>query len=93
MLCRRGFANIHVAPVETAYDFRSFALNWNIGTSRWLREAVYEPLVKEAHWHPAAAIIGTFTVCAYWHGLEIGYFITWFFGALIDILCKRTQIC
>lgn len=81
-------ANVHPLSVELAYDFRTFATNWNIGTSRWLREVIYEPLVREAGWNPSQAIILTFIICAYWHGLDPGYYITWFYCALVDILCK-----
>lgn len=90
-VCREGVANAHPIAVESAFEFRTFAINWNIGTSVWLRKTVYDPLVSEAHWSTSLALLASFTICGFWHGLEPGYYITWFTGGLVDMLCKGTH--
>ncbi|VDK41511.1 unnamed protein product [Taenia asiatica] len=69
-----------------AYCFRELGTNtkvmldnWNIGTTRWLRECVYDRVPKRF------AVVAVFFVSAFWHGFYPVYYICFLSAALLTM--------
>eukprot|EP00108_Taenia_solium_P002166 TsM_000691100 transcript=TsM_000691100 gene=TsM_000691100 len=65
--------------------------NWNIGTTRWLRECIYDRVPKRF------AVVAVFFVSAFWHGFYPVYYICFLSAALLTMtgrLCRaRLRPC
>nr|CDS17034.1 o acyltransferase membrane bound domain [Echinococcus granulosus] len=65
--------------------------NWNIGTTRWLRECVYERAPRRF------AVVAVFFVSAFWHGFYPVYYFCFLSAALLTMtgrLCRaRLRPC
>ncbi|VDK50329.1 unnamed protein product [Dibothriocephalus latus] len=50
---------------------------WNIGTTRWLRECVYDRVPKQF------SVVAVFFVSAFWHGFYPVYYLCFLTGAFL----------
>uniref|UniRef100_A0A2C9JTV5 Uncharacterized protein n=1 Tax=Biomphalaria glabrata TaxID=6526 RepID=A0A2C9JTV5_BIOGL len=64
-----GMSNVFVWKIETATSLKVYLDNWNIMTSHWLRHVCYMRA-------PFLNTLLTFVLSALWHGLFIGYYVT-----------------
>jgi len=61
------------APVRKMISInrmRDFWRNWNITTTRWLNEYVYQPLGGHRR-HPVRNVLLTMTACGLWHSVSL----------------------
>jgi D-alanyl-lipoteichoic acid acyltransferase DltB (MBOAT superfamily) len=61
------------APVRKMVSInrmRDFWRNWNITTTRWLNEYVYQPLGGHRR-HPVRNVLLTMTACGLWHSVSL----------------------
>ncbi|CAL1530166.1 unnamed protein product [Lymnaea stagnalis] len=64
-----GMSNVFVWKIETATSLKVYLDNWNILTTHWLRHVCYMRA-------PFLNTLLTFILSALWHGLFIGYYVT-----------------
>ncbi|KAH9489972.1 Lysophospholipid acyltransferase 2 [Bulinus truncatus] len=64
-----GMSNVFVWKIETATSLKVYLDNWNILTTHWLRHVCYMRA-------PFLNLLLTFSLSALWHGLFVGYYIT-----------------
>ncbi|XP_059150013.1 lysophospholipid acyltransferase 1-like [Physella acuta] len=64
-----AMSNVFVWKIETATSLKVYLDNWNILTTHWLRHVCYMRA-------PFLNTLLTFVLSALWHGLFIGYYIT-----------------
>lgn len=83
-------SNVKVLVVEKAESWQECMLGWNMRTSHWLRHYCYNRLTSLGH-GKFVATMGTFMLSAFWHGFYAGYYVTFFFGGMIDHVAKELR--
>ncbi|XP_035829322.1 lysophospholipid acyltransferase 1 [Aplysia californica] len=76
-----GMCNVHVWRIESATSLKVYLDNWNIMTTHWLRHVCYTRV-------PFQRTMLTFVLSALWHGLFVGYYLT-FVSASIFVEAGR----
>ncbi|KAI9572390.1 MBOAT, membrane-bound O-acyltransferase family-domain-containing protein [Boletus coccyginus] len=71
-----GAANIRALEIELPSNFKGILDSWNINTSIWLKECVYKRVTPKGKQPGFRSILITSTVSAFWHGIAIGYYLT-----------------
>jgi D-alanyl-lipoteichoic acid acyltransferase DltB (MBOAT superfamily) len=66
---------------------RDFWRNWNITTTQWLNDYVYQPL-GGARCHPVRNVLLTMTICGLWHSISVFGFL-WGFGLGMLLLIEH----
>lgn len=79
-----GMTNVNPLKVETSTSLKVYLDNWNIKTTHWLRHVSYDRV-------PRQRSLSTFVLSAMWHGLDLGYYITFIFVALCVDLARRIR--
>ncbi|CAG5125503.1 unnamed protein product [Candidula unifasciata] len=74
-------SNVFVFKIETATSPKVYMDNWNILTTHWLRYVCY---TRAPYWNTLL----TFMLSAAWHGLFIGYYVT-FVSAAFTVQAAR----
>uniref|UniRef100_A0A1I7XV25 MBOAT family protein n=1 Tax=Heterorhabditis bacteriophora TaxID=37862 RepID=A0A1I7XV25_HETBA len=79
--------NVKPYQVEMAQSFKETLDGWNIQTGGWLRRIAYDrtPISMRT--------IATYVLSATWHGVSIGYYITFFTGALFTLAAQTFRRC
>jgi len=72
----------NIEHCEFAQSPRELFNNWNMGTNSWLRYYVYVPASPVVG--AGLAKIWSFMVSAFWHGFYGGYYLTFFFGGILN---------
>ena len=83
--------NINPWGVETAQNTRAYLDNWNINTSKWLRNYVYLRVTPRGKKPGFRASLATFTTSAFWHGFYPGYYMAFVLASFIQTVAKSTS--
>nr|VZI17557.1 unnamed protein product [Spirometra erinaceieuropaei] len=82
--------NIRFFDIELGTNTKGMFDGWNIGTTRWLRECVYDRVPKQF------SVVAVFFVSAFWHGFYPVYYLCFLTAALLTStgrhvlsLCRR----
>ncbi|VDO65475.1 unnamed protein product [Haemonchus placei] len=62
-----------------AQSFKETLDGWNIQTGGWLRRVAYDRTPKRIR------TFATYALSALWHGISVGYYMTFFTGALMTL--------
>uniref|UniRef100_A0A7N0TQ11 1-acylglycerophosphocholine O-acyltransferase n=1 Tax=Kalanchoe fedtschenkoi TaxID=63787 RepID=A0A7N0TQ11_KALFE len=68
--------NVDVVRFELVNSAALAPRYWNVHVSTWLRHYVYERLARKGAKPGLLHLLATQTICALWHGVNPGYFIT-----------------
>ena len=68
--------NVYPQRVENAQNMKEVLDNWNTQTAGWLRRVAYDRTPKNIR------TLATYMLSAVWHGVSVGYYITFISGAL-----------
>uniref|UniRef100_A0A0X3PLF5 Lysophospholipid acyltransferase 2 n=1 Tax=Schistocephalus solidus TaxID=70667 RepID=A0A0X3PLF5_SCHSO len=82
----RNAINIRFFDIELGTNTKGMFDGWNIGTTRWLRECVYDRVPKQF------SVVAVFFVSAFWHGFYPVYYLCFLTAALLTStgrLCRR----
>ncbi|KHJ90144.1 MBOAT family protein [Oesophagostomum dentatum] len=71
--------NVRPYQVEMAQSFKETLDGWNIQTGGWLRRVAYDRTPKKIR------TLATYMLSALWHGISVGYYMTFFTGALFTL--------
>uniref|UniRef100_A0A914CE90 Uncharacterized protein n=1 Tax=Acrobeloides nanus TaxID=290746 RepID=A0A914CE90_9BILA len=80
-------SNVDPYKVEMALSFKETLDAWNCTTMYWLRRVAYDRVPKR--WKT----FSTYLLSAMWHGLFVGYYMTFLTGALITISARTVRRC
>ncbi|KAL5110646.1 Membrane-bound O-acyltransferase domain-containing protein 2 [Taenia crassiceps] len=87
----RNAINVRFFNIELGTNTKVMLDNWNIGTTRWLRECVYDRVPRRF------AVVAVFFVSAFWHGFYPVYYFCFLSAALLTMtgrLCRaRLRPC
>jgi len=72
--------NVHILKVEFGTNPREIIANWNIQIACWLRHYCYERLESVG---PFVSMLSTNLLSAFWHGIALGYFLSFFLISLV----------
>ncbi|KAK6011947.1 MBOAT family protein [Ostertagia ostertagi] len=73
--------NVRPYQVEETLD------GWNIQTGGWLRRVAYDRTPKKIR------TFATYALSALWHGISVGYYMTFFTGALMTLAGATFRRC
>ncbi|KJH46635.1 MBOAT family protein [Dictyocaulus viviparus] len=79
--------NVKPYQVEMAQSFKETLDGWNIQTGGWLRRVAYDRSSKKIR------TVATYMLSALWHGISVGYYITFFTGALFTLAGATFRRC
>ncbi|VDL73122.1 unnamed protein product [Nippostrongylus brasiliensis] len=79
--------NVRPYQVEMAQSFKETLDGWNIQTGGWLRRVAYDRTPKNVR------TLATYSLSALWHGISVGYYMTFLTGALITIAGATFRRC
>ncbi|CAI4227408.1 unnamed protein product [Auanema sp. JU1783] len=71
--------NVKPLKVEMAQSFKETLDAWNTQTGGWLRRVAYDRTPKSIR------TVATYVLSAIWHGISVGYYITFLSGALMTL--------
>ncbi|PIO73991.1 MBOAT family protein [Teladorsagia circumcincta] len=79
--------NVRPFQVELAQSFKETLDGWNIQTGGWLRRVAYDRTPKKIR------TFATYALSALWHGISVGYYMTFFTGALMTLAGATFRRC
>ncbi|RCN35771.1 MBOAT family protein [Ancylostoma caninum] len=79
--------NVRPYQVEMAQSFKETLDGWNIQTGGWLRRVAYDRTPKKIR------TFATYALSAMWHGISVGYYMTFFTGALFTLAGATFRRC
>ncbi|KAF8361602.1 hypothetical protein PRIPAC_88525, partial [Pristionchus pacificus] len=71
--------NVHAWRVESATSFKETLDAWNTSTMGWLRRVAFDRAPKKYR------TISTYLLSAWWHGIFMGYYLTFLTGAIMTL--------
>lgn len=77
-------ANVDIMNIEFAPNFKVLLDSWNINTNVWLRNCVYKRVTPKGKKPGFSSTMITFLTSAFWHGIYVGYYLSFFFGGFIQ---------
>lgn len=83
--------NIRPMGMETAQNTKAYLDNWNINTSKWLRNYVYLRVTPRGKKPGFGATLATFTTSAFWHGFYPGYYLSFVLASFIQAAAKNVR--
>lgn len=83
--------NIDVISVELAQNIKELLDAWNMNTNIWLRSCVYKRVTTKGQKPGFKSTLFTFVTSAFWHGLPMGYYLTFVFGGFLQALGKLVR--
>ncbi|OJA12673.1 hypothetical protein AZE42_10144 [Rhizopogon vesiculosus] len=86
-----GAANVKFLEIEVPSNFKVLLDSWNINTNIWLRECIYKRVTPKGKKPGFRSSMLTFGTSALWHGIAMGYYMTFLFGGFITTagrLCR-----
>jgi lysophospholipid acyltransferase len=86
-----GAANIKILEVELPPNFKVLLDSWNINTNIWLRECVYKRVTPKGKKPGFRSTLITFTTSAFWHGIAIGYYLTFILGGFVTYIGRKCR--
>lgn len=87
-------ANVDVLNIEFSPNFKVLLDSWNMKTNVWLRECVYKRVTPKGSKPGFRSSMTTFGTSAIWHGIEPGYYLTFFLGGFLTTASRlmRTNV-
>ncbi|OAJ37294.1 hypothetical protein BDEG_21334 [Batrachochytrium dendrobatidis JEL423] len=82
--------NCDMVRIELAGNIRELVSVWNMQTAVWLKRDVYGRLTDLGFDKQTATTI-TFFISAFWHGVHIGYYITFMSGSVVTIIARHIR--
>ncbi|KAF8556285.1 MBOAT-domain-containing protein [Imleria badia] len=86
-----GAANIKILEIELPSNFKVLLDSWNINTNIWLRECVYKRVTPKGEKPGFRSTLVTFVTSAFWHGIAIGYYLTFILGGFITYVGRKCR--
>jgi len=86
-----GAANIKVLEVELPTNMKVLLDSWNISTNIWLRECVYKRVTPKGKKPGFRSTLITFATSAFWHGIAIGYYLTFILGGFVTYVGRKCR--
>ena len=80
--------NVSVRGVMFANNWKELLDAWNSNTNVWLRENVYKRLAKPGKRPGFKSMMVTFIVSAFWHGISLGYYMTFILAGLYQYIAR-----
>jgi len=77
-------ANVDIWNIEFAPNFKVLLDSWNMNTNVWLRNCVYKRVTPKGKKPGFGSSMITFLTSAFWHGIYIGYYLSFFLGGFIQ---------
>ncbi|KAF8341485.1 endoplasmic reticulum protein [Cantharellus anzutake] len=77
-------ANVDIMNIEIAPNFKILLDSWNMNTNIWLRNCVYKRVTPKGKKPGFSSSMITFLTSAFWHGIHIGYYLSFFLGGFIQ---------
>ncbi|GMT33191.1 hypothetical protein PFISCL1PPCAC_24488, partial [Pristionchus fissidentatus] len=71
--------NVYVWKFEMAQSFKESLDAWNCGTMGWLRRVAFDRAPKRYR------TVSTYLLSAWWHGIFMGYYLTFLTGAIMTL--------
>jgi len=81
--------NINPWGVEFAQNTKGYLDNWNINTTKWLRNYVYLRVTPKGKKPGFRASLVTFSTSAFWHGFHPGYYLSFVLASFIQTAAKN----
>ncbi|PAV79633.1 hypothetical protein WR25_18318 isoform B [Diploscapter pachys] len=79
--------SVYPYKVEMAQSFKETLDGWNTLTGEWLRQIAYERAPKNIR------TLSTYVLSAVWHGVSVGYYMTFMTGALMTLAGSTFRRC
>ena len=79
---------IDILKIETHFSPKKRIPAWNMTIAKWLRAAIYQPIMEEYNLSTNKASLLTFALSAFWHGLQPNYYIGFFVVNLVTQIEK-----
>ncbi|KAF8121318.1 MBOAT, membrane-bound O-acyltransferase family-domain-containing protein [Boletus edulis] len=86
-----GAANIKILEIELPSNFKVLLDSWNINTNVWLREYVYKRVTPKGRKPGFRSTLITCFTSASWHGIAIGYYLTFIPGGFVTYLSRKCR--
>ncbi|KAH0839574.1 MBOAT, membrane-bound O-acyltransferase family-domain-containing protein [Lanmaoa asiatica] len=86
-----GAANVKILDIELPSNFKVLLDSWNINTNIWLRECVYKRVTPKGKKPGFSSTLITFATSAFWHGIAVGYYITFILGGFITYVGRKCR--
>ncbi|GMT33919.1 hypothetical protein PFISCL1PPCAC_25216, partial [Pristionchus fissidentatus] len=71
--------NVFAWKVESAQSFKETLDAWNVGTMGWFRRVAFDRAPKKYR------TLSTYMLSAWWHGIFMGYYLTFLGGAIMTL--------
>ncbi|GMT03066.1 hypothetical protein PENTCL1PPCAC_25240, partial [Pristionchus entomophagus] len=71
--------NVFAWKVESAQSLKETLDAWNVGTMGWLRRIAFDRVPKKFR------TLSTYVLSAWWHGIFMGYYLTFLGGAVMTL--------
>ncbi|GMT04552.1 hypothetical protein PENTCL1PPCAC_26726, partial [Pristionchus entomophagus] len=71
--------NVYAYKFEMAQSFKESLDAWNCGTMGWLRRVAFDRALKKYR------TVSTYLLSAWWHGIFMGYYLTFLTGAIMTL--------
>ncbi|KAF8307238.1 MBOAT-domain-containing protein [Clavulina sp. PMI_390] len=84
-------ANIDIANIEFAPNFKVLLDSWNMNTNVWLRNCVYKRVTPKGKKPGFSSTMITFLTSAFWHGIAVGYYMSFFLGGFIQHVARLAR--
>ncbi|GMR32214.1 hypothetical protein PMAYCL1PPCAC_02409, partial [Pristionchus mayeri] len=79
--------NVYVYKFEMAQSFKEALDAWNVGTMQWFRRVAFDRAPKKYR------TVSTYLLSAWWHGIYMGYYLTFLTGAVLTLGGKGFRRC
>ncbi|KAF8384899.1 hypothetical protein PRIPAC_74041 [Pristionchus pacificus] len=79
--------NVYAYKFEMAQSFKESLDAWNVGTMGWLRRVAFDRAPKKYR------TVCTYLLSAWWHGIFMGYYLTFLTGAMLTLGGKGLRRC
>ncbi|KAF9076609.1 MBOAT, membrane-bound O-acyltransferase family-domain-containing protein [Rhodocollybia butyracea] len=87
-----GAANVIPIVIEFPSNFKVLLDSWNMKANVWLRECVYKRVTPKGQKPGFWSSMLTFATSAFWHGAQIGYYLTFLMGGFITSAARLARV-
>ncbi|KAJ3863661.1 endoplasmic reticulum protein [Lentinula novae-zelandiae] len=87
-----GAANVIPTVIEFPSNFKVLLDSWNMKANVWLRECVYKRITPKGQKPGFWSSMLTFATSAFWHGAQVGYYLTFLMGGFITSAARLARM-
>ncbi|KAF5393923.1 hypothetical protein D9757_000377 [Collybiopsis confluens] len=87
-----GAANVIPLAIELPTNFKVLLDSWNMKANVWLRECVYKRVTPKGKKPGFFSSMLTFGTSAFWHGAQVGYYLTFLMGGFITPAARLARV-